>query len=147
MEYAAKMCRICGDYKPLDSFSKCKKARDGLQSYCKDCFSWYSKTYYKSNFREIKIKQRLYKHKTQKERNIYLRNWRIKNPASINAHGKLNYAVKKGIVIKPKNCSICGVEKKLHAHHEDYNYPYSVQWLCVECHRNLNKEKRNVAAN
>lgn len=39
-----KLCRTCGGTKALDSFSKCSRNSDGLQTKCKFCFS----SYYKS---------------------------------------------------------------------------------------------------
>ena len=143
MEYAAKMCKMCGDYKPLDSFSKRKKSRDGLQSYCRKCYNTYRKEYYQKN----KEREKMY---VKSHRAVYtsaVKNWRKNHPNSSKAHGRIQMALKKGTIVKPKNCSNCGGIKRLHAHHYDYNYPYSVQWLCSECHRNLNKEKRNAAAN
>ena len=31
-------------------------------------------------------------------------------------------------------CEICGKEKT-HAHHDDYDKPLNVRWLCAEHHR------------
>lgn len=47
------------------------------------------------------------------------------------ARRKLRYYVKKG-VIKKLPCE-CG-EKKVQAHHNDYNKPLEVVWLCITCH-------------
>lgn len=52
----------------------------------------------------------------------------------INARSKVNYYVKKGKIIKPKECSKCKKEKKLDAHHQDYSKPLEVIWLCRTCH-------------
>ena len=32
-----KICHICREKKPSSSFNKCRKAKDGLQHYCRDC--------------------------------------------------------------------------------------------------------------
>jgi hypothetical protein len=32
-----KLCKKCKTFKPIDDFYKNKKARDGHQTYCKDC--------------------------------------------------------------------------------------------------------------
>ena len=39
-------------------------------------------------------------------------------------------------------CEICGVEKA-EAHHDDYNEPLKIRWLCFKCHRNWHKEHDN----
>jgi hypothetical protein len=46
----------------------------------------------------------------------------------------LGRAVKKGQIIKPKNCSKCGLEGRIHGHHPDYTKPLEVIWLCTLCH-------------
>jgi len=53
-----------------------------------------------------------------------------------------NKCIKAGILVK-KPCEVCG-NKKVDAHHDDYQKPLDVRWLCrlhhVEHHRNeLNK--------
>lgn len=49
----------------------------------------------------------------------------------------LTEAVKTGRIVKPTNCSDCGVvvpKSRMDGHHEDYNKPYDVIWLCRACH-------------
>jgi len=56
-------------------------------------------------------------------------------------------AVKKGVLWKSTYCQDCGVfatEKPLSAHHEDYNKPYSVEWLCNKCHGKRLRRSRRV---
>jgi hypothetical protein len=50
-----KVCPRCGVEKPLVAFSKCAKARDGLQTYCRDC----AKAYYLANAETIKQQVRV----------------------------------------------------------------------------------------
>jgi hypothetical protein len=47
-------------------------------------------------------------------------------------------ALKKGI-LKRQPCVICGNEKT-HGHHEDYNKPLDVVWLCSLHHRKRHRE-------
>lgn len=61
--------------------------------------------------------------------------FKFKNKAL--ARAKLNMAVRKGIINKPNQCSICGLFEKLDAHHEDYNRPLDVIWVCRPCHHRL----------
>ena len=46
-------------------------------------------------------------------------------------------AVKKGLLTRPKFCSVCGREVFVEAHHEDYNKPLEVIWVCKSCHENI----------
>jgi hypothetical protein len=41
-----KRCKRCNIEKEIDKFSSCKASKDGLNSWCKDCKSEYSKTKY-----------------------------------------------------------------------------------------------------
>lgn len=47
--------------------------------------------------------------------------------------------VRAGGLKKPATCSECGEEPRpglsLHGHHDDYNRPLDVRWLCPRCHR------------
>ncbi len=53
---------------------------------------------------------------------------------------KARYAVKKGILVKPKWCEVCNLVKPLQGHHEDYSKPLEVIWLCSGCHADADRE-------
>jgi hypothetical protein len=44
------------------------------------------------------------------------------------------YAIKKGTMVRPSECSACGAECVPEGHHDDYGKPLDVRWLCVPCH-------------
>ena len=57
-------------------------------------------------------------------------------------------AVEKGILINPKKCSVCGEEKaKISGHHDDYNKPLEVRWLCSKCHYEWHKDNKPIKLN
>ncbi len=65
------------------------------------------------------------------------------------AHKLLKEAVRRGLIIRPDECEICGTEchgAQLHAHHDDYERPYGVRWLCRRCHYDLHREDRSHQA-
>lgn len=62
------------------------------------------------------------------------------------AKGLAKYAVKKGILVSPLWCESCDEYGLLQKHHEDYNKPYEVQWLCQRCHSRLHATKRKESA-
>lgn len=73
------------------------------------------------------------------------RRWREKNPDGWRAHSKVNYLIRKG-TIKRTPCEICG-EKETHAHHDNYDKPLEIKWLCPSCHqkyhiKNLSKKSK-----
>lgn len=55
-------------------------------------------------------------------------------PNKYRAGNLLRYAVKNGKIKKPKQCERCSKKTKLEGHHEDYDYPLKVIWLCRKCH-------------
>ena len=50
-------------------------------------------------------------------------------------HAAVSNAVASGVLVKPKNCEICCLEKRLIAHHSDYSKPLLVAWVCESCHQ------------
>lgn len=67
------------------------------------------------------------------------------------AHNAVEYAVRKGILVRPDSCQECGLggtfkdgRTNIQAHHPDYNKPLEVQWLCQPCHHNWHKKNKSV---
>lgn len=63
-----------------------------------------------------------------------------KHKHKVLARLKARYAVKKGILVKPKWCEVCNLVKPLQGHHEDYSKPLEVIWLCTGCHADADRE-------
>ena len=65
----------------------------------------------------------------------------LKHPEKQRARELLKRAVLIGFLIKPKNCLECDEKKNIQGHHEDYEKPLEVVWLCTVCHskRHTNK--------
>jgi len=61
-----------------------------------------------------------------------------RNPEKIKARKKLYNALRTG-KIQRKPCEICG-EEETHGHHEDYDKPLDVRWLCQKHHREYHEE-------
>lgn len=59
---------------------------------------------------------------------------RQREPIKFDAREALHYAVRKGIIERRNVCEVCGSDKNIHAHHEDYSKPLDVLWLCSLCH-------------
>ena len=63
--------------------------------------------------------------------------WRDKNIQAKKAHSKLRLAFERGETTKPSKCSVCNKKKKVEGHHDDYNKPLEVKWVCAACHKTL----------
>jgi hypothetical protein len=61
--------------------------------------------------------------------------WRLRNKEKDKAHHLLAKAIKKGKIIR-EACSVCGTEQA-QGHHNDYNQPLAVIWLCPLHHMAL----------
>lgn len=58
------------------------------------------------------------------------------------AHSIVSRALTNG-ELKKEKCELCGSDDFVDAHHEDYNAPLSVRWLCRSCHGKHHRS-RNV---
>lgn len=54
----------------------------------------------------------------------------------------VQYAVKVGKIERPDRCEDCGRDRPLQGHHEDYDRPLDVVWLCRPCHVDRHREER-----
>jgi len=147
-----KKCTKCGKSKELTEFYKHKQIKDGRAPSCKVCHNISTKRWRENNTERSRELSRDSKRrerdrdgadKTREKWN----DWYAKNsehrreytndrrdPVKERAHKAVEYAVKKGDITKPELCSDCNKDKRLDAHHEDYDKPLEVMWLCRSCH-------------
>lgn len=59
-------------------------------------------------------------------------------------YNRVNRAIKKGIISKPHKCSICGEYKRIIGHHDNYNEPLKVIWVCQSCHTRIHKNTKAI---
>ena len=84
---------------------------------------------------ELRKYQRKYYQKHHPECQSYFKNYKEKYPERKRAIAIVSYAIKKGRL--KKSCCIICANKKSEAHHQDYNKPLEVIWLCKSCHKKL----------
>lgn len=66
---------------------------------------------------------------------------REKYPEKYKARLEVEKAKKKGDIVYPDHCPICGIKKKVQAHHKNYLKPLDVEFMCDPCHK---KEHKNM---
>jgi len=127
---ASKACFKCGQVKPLAAFYKHKQMADGHLNKCIECNKADS-----IRNRNAKIEYyREYDRQRGSRQDIeYLRHYREANPKKYKAHCTVNNAVRSG-ALKQSPCEICRSEKSV-AHHDDYDFPLRVRWLCQAHHK------------
>lgn len=148
-------CNFCGETNEFQFYKYCK-------SKCKACIrkavedrrrreyekiKEYDRNRPNAKERVEKNKERIKRYKTENpekyKKYAHQKNeWSKKNSHKKNANAKVQRALFNGVIIKPRECESCGMDKKLEAHHEDYNKPLEVIWLCIECHN-----KRHIELN
>ena len=62
-------------------------------------------------------------------------NWRRANPLKYNAHLVVQQAISAGMLEK-RRCEVCGAQP-VDAHHDRYDEPLNVRWLCRSHHVKL----------
>jgi hypothetical protein len=131
-----KKCSKCNIEKSHDEFGKDKARKGGLKSWCKPCYKAYlhvvANAWHKRN---PKPKHATIWARENPERyKKLLRDHYLRTPEKYKARSKLLYAIKKGLIVRPSNCSKCDSTTKIEAHHTDYSKPFDVLWLCRVCH-------------
>lgn len=68
--------------------------------------------------------------------------WRAQNPKAVWAHVALKSALRRGLIEK-QPCEVCG-DPNSEGHHESYDRPADVTWLCRRHHKQRHAEIRKV---
>jgi hypothetical protein len=120
---------------------KCKKPKsDGdfyasSKSTCKDCVRARSLEYRDLNIEQVREYDRCRGNRQDKG---YLKDYRNKNPKRYKAHNIVNNSIRDKKLFKDP-CEICGNEKSV-AHHDDYDKPLNIRWLCQAHHKQWHAE-------
>jgi len=127
---ASKACFKCGQVKPLTAFYKHKKMADGHLNKCIECARVDAINHRNLNIERIRQYDR---DRGNRQDTEYLRKYRNENPKKYKAHCAVNNAIRSG-ALKQQACEICDAEKSV-AHHDDYDFPLIVRWLCQAHHK------------
>jgi hypothetical protein len=136
----SKKCFKCNCPKPLSEFYKHSGMADGYLNKCKICAKNDVNKHRLNNLEKIREYDRnrgKLPHRI-KSTIFATKAWRNEDKKRLIAHSKVAYAIKKGVLL-PQNCIRCN-EEKVVAHHEDYNKPLEIVWLCQPCHKQRHKE-------
>lgn len=94
-----------------------------------------ARSYWAEHKERKAAKDKRYRERHKEELNAKARE-KYKHDLSYRAHHAVrtmtNQAIKYGKISR-QPCEVCGVEPA-EAHHDDYNKPLGVRWLCKKCH-------------
>ena len=134
-----KKCFKCGESKSLSSFYKHSGMKDGHVNKCIDCNKSDVADHRIENIEKIRAYDR---NRGARQTPEYQKKYREDNPLKYKAHSLVNYHIKAGN-LKKKPCEKCGSKKSV-AHHDDYNYPLDVRWLCQAHHKQWHVKNKSI---
>lgn len=132
---SSKRCSRCGDTKAASDFNRHGRSRDGLDAWCRRCHTEYAREY-----RDRRRASDPEWHERKKAGHRAYRRRRGYSPADphkVRARTAVSNAIKDRRLIPAHTCEDCGhdfSEFRREAHHEDYDKPLDVVWLCSLCH-------------
>lgn len=155
---AVRVCRACGEEKPLDEYHNVGKRGKGYHALdCKPCANARFRAHRRTNIEAIRQydrqRHRAGSHRpTKEQRREYARRWRVRHPGhrspsygvvyfrptveAQRAHNAVLNELLAGRMERPSECSRCGRRnRRIEAAHRDYSKPLEVEWLCTSCHR------------
>lgn len=137
-----KICFKCGVEKPLTDFYKHPEMADGHVNKCKECNK---KDVAANRLLKLDYYREYDRGRGNRQDLEYLQEYRAIFPKKYKAHSLVNNAIRVGKLLK-QPCEVCREEKSV-AHHDDYDKPLVVRWLCQGHHKqwhSLNGEGLNA---
>ena len=137
-----KVCIACLTSKPIDDFYKHPRMADGHLGRCKECQKDLTR---KSRAAKLEYYREYDKERAKRPERIaaaieQTKKWRAEDRRRTKCHNAVARALRNGL-IEPAPCAVCGSENSV-AHHEDYDKPLDVVWLCSACHKARHKEMK-----
>jgi hypothetical protein len=135
-----KTCFKCGTALPRSEFYPHKRMADGLLGKCKSCSKRDTTDYRSANLDRVRQYDR---ERGKNPERIKLaaemsKAWRSEDSRRSACHSAVARAVRRGDLLK-QPCCICGSLASV-AHHESYDKPLDVMWLCTVHHKARHKE-------
>lgn len=136
----SKKCFKCNIEWPLHYFYKHPQMADGHLNKCKKCTKSDVRKHRADNIEEVREydKNRYQTENRKKQSTENCKKQRAKYPEKYKARTAVSNAVRDKRLLKLP-CCVCG-SKKSTAHHEDYNKPLEVVWVCLQHHHELEKK-------
>ena len=130
----SKKCFKCKAVKPLTEFYRHQYMADGHLNKCKECTKRDVGEHREKNLERIRQYDRdRSKNKDRIQLSAALtKKWRAEDRRRSAAHSAVSRAIRSGALVQ-EPCKTCGSAKSV-GHHEDYDKPLEVIWMCAPCH-------------
>lgn len=153
-----KYCFRCGVKKRLSEFYVHSQMRDGHLNKCKQCAIADAHRHRAENIDKCREYDRNRPNRAERINEVKeyrqtkqgrlvrkkaLSNYRTKHPEKIRAHHFVMHAIKMGRLVR-QCCEVCGSNKNIEAHHDDYSRPLDVRWFCDGHHKEHHKIMRTM---
>lgn len=140
-----KLCRGCGQTLSIEEFYVHPQMKDGHLNYCKACVRARINQFRVEHFEEMRDYDRERAKRPERIARAKLLTARCSERMGYRkVHSVVNNAKRDGKIAPPSTCGYCGRETRLVAHHESYDQPLNVVWLCQACHVRLHHAKRKL---
>jgi hypothetical protein len=139
----SKKCFKCNSVKPLNDFYKHQQMADGHLNKCKECTKNDANKHRYENLEAIREYDRQRSKNKDRIKASYeiTKAWRQADLRRSKAHSMVARAIKSG-TLQRCPCEQCGNQKSV-AHHDDYDKPLEVRWLCQICHVQFHQGLKN----
>jgi len=143
----SKKCFKCNCLKPLAEFYEHSAMADGHLNKCKICVKETVGKHRIVNIEKIREYDRKRSKNSDRIKSLseVSKLWRNEDKRRSVCHSAVARALKSGALTRLP-CNKCGEAKSL-AHHENYDEPLNVVWLCQVCHKQRHKEINSMKDN
>ncbi len=146
-----KTCTVCCLPKPLSGFPKKPKGKYGVAAKCKTCWAAYQRMKRVKNGDVVRAKEREKDRRYRAENRPWMDRRRAARKQTPEGRWKQRARdavlrrIRKGLMVR-EPCEVCGASPA-EGHHDDYDRPLDVRWLCSlhhsQHHRNPNESLEN----
>ncbi len=139
-----KTCFKCNTVQSLTEFYKHHAMADGFLNKCKGCTKKDAAQHRNNNLEKVREYDRIRASNPDRRKTATAisKAWRQEDKRRMQCHNAVAKAIRSGELVR-QNCERCGNENSL-AHHEDYDKPLMVNWLCQPCHKQRHKEINSI---
>lgn len=131
-EYKRKKAHECYWKDPEKFRSRSRKYKKAHREQINEYAKKYASSHKEERKKYMSLYLKEYRKTHREEHRLSSYEQRKKYPDETKARSITNHAIRDSKLI-PQPCEVCGGEK-VQAHHDDYNCPLKVRWLCVKCH-------------